>query len=116
MVLAFSIRLAGVIHAYRHAYVPTNIVIRYLRSAGGRTWVPPISLACAIAYLAATAVLNADAPWCLNILCLTAVWNTVKFACAAALETLLVLRRGTGVLLCRTPARSSRVLRRYRVW
>lgn len=112
MVLAFSIRLAGVIHAYLHAYGPTNVLIRYLRSAGGRTWALPISLACAIGYLAATAgltaVLNAGAPGWLNILCLTAAWNTVKFACRAALEILIALRRRTGLLLRRTPARSRR--------
>lgn len=105
MVIAFSIRLAGVIHAYLHAYAPTNVLIRYLRSVGGRKWALPISLACTIGYLAATAgltaVLNAGAPGWLNILCLTAAWNTVKFACLAALEMLLALRWATGPLLRR---------------
>lgn len=105
MVLAFSIRLAGVIHAYLHVYGPTNVLIRYLRSAEGRKWALPLSLAFTIGYLAATvgltAALNAGAPGWLNILGLVAAWNAVKFACLAALEVLLALRWATGPLLRR---------------
>lgn len=112
MVLALSVRLAGAIHAYLHAYAPTNVLIRNLRSAGGRKWALPVSLAFTIGYLAATAglmaALNASAPGWLNILGLVAAWNTVKFACLATLEILLALRRGTVLLLRRSPARSRR--------
>lgn len=112
MVLALSVRLAGAIHTYLYAYAPSNVLIRYLRSAGGRKWALPASLACTIGYLAATAgltaVLNAGAPGWLNILGLVAAWNTIKFAGLATLEILLALRRGTGLMLRRSPARSRR--------
>lgn len=83
MILALSVRLAGRIHWYLYAYAPSNILIRHLRSSGGRSWAFPISAALAAGYLTATveltAIIDAGGPGWLNLIALTCAWNAIKY-------------------------------------
>lgn len=92
MILALSIRLASKIHAYMYAYAPSNVLIRYLRSAEGRRWALPVSAALAVGYLVATAGLNviieSGSPGWLNLVTLTCCWNAIKFAMTAGTVTM----------------------------
>ncbi|WP_235736801.1 hypothetical protein [Nocardioides alcanivorans] len=84
MILALSFRLAGSIHRYLFAYAPSNVLIRYLRSATGRRWAFPISAVLTAGYLAATAglttILEAGGPGWFSLVALTCAWNAIKFA------------------------------------
>lgn len=83
MILALSLRLAERLHRYLHAYAPSNVLVRHLRSPAGRQWALPLSAALAAGYLVATAeltaIVEAGGPGWLNLVVLTCAWNAIKF-------------------------------------
>jgi hypothetical protein len=84
MIFVHSIQLAGRISRYLYAYAPSNILIRYLRSAANQRWALLVATALTAGYLAAAAGLNAlidsGGPGWLNLVALACAWNFIKFA------------------------------------
>lgn len=99
MILALCFRLAGSTHRYLFAYAPSNVLIRYLRSAAGQWWAVPVLVALAAAYLLATSelteIIESGGPGWLNLVVLTCAWNAIKFATfAVGTGSSLLWRRG----------------------
>lgn len=100
MILTLSVRLVAKIHGFLYAYAPSNVLIRYLRSPGGRAWALPISVALAAGYLAATvgitAIIESGGPAWLNLVVLTCAWNAIKLAWLALFSIPSMLARTLG--------------------
>lgn len=100
MLLMLSMRLAATVHAFTRARLPTNILIRYLRTRGGPKWAIPLALILVPTYLfaaaVATAMIDDGGPGWLNLVALTCIWNTIKFAWMGLASPVLCVRHRLG--------------------
>ena len=103
MLFFLSVRLAAAIHRILYSCMPTNILVRHLRTRPGLSRAFPAALVLVPAYLfaaslAAVLIEHGEPGW-LNLVVLTCVWNAVKFAWLGVLNPikLLAMRRVGGL-------------------
>jgi hypothetical protein len=115
MLLFLSLRLAATIQGFLSTYMPTNILVRHLRTHLGPGRAIPAALVLVPAYLfaasMATTLIERSGPGWLNLLALTCIWNAMKFAAVAAVGfaslAKRVSRRMATLVTIVTPSRGS---------
>ena len=87
--------LSAALNGYLRFYMPTNRAIDWLRTPRGLKWAIPVALVATPTYLFAMSVcaviIERGGPGYLNVLVLLFAWNSMKFACMAALAPILQL-------------------------
>ena len=87
--------LSAALNGYLRFYMPTNRAIDWLRTPRGLKWAIPVALVTTPIYLFAMSVcaviIERGGPGYLNVLVLLFAWNSMKFACMAALAPILQL-------------------------
>lgn len=90
--LTLCFRLAAAINGHMAYYMPTNRLVRWLRSPACLKWAIPIALAAATAYLLAMrgcmTIIDHGGPAYLNVLVGLFAWNTLKFVVVGMLAPL----------------------------
>ncbi len=98
--LTLCFRLAAAINGYMAYYMPTNRLVRWLRSPSGLKWAIPVALIAATSYLLAMkgcmTIIDHGGPAYLNVLAGLFAWNTLKFTVVALLAPVTILRRIVG--------------------
>src|SRR5215212_10292549 len=95
--IALTWKLCAAAHRYAQAYLPTNVLVRRLRTPRNLKWATPTATMLIPSYLGAawlmTTLLAYGGPGWLNLLVLLLVWNAVKFT-AFGLVTSLMWSKG----------------------
>lgn len=94
--LTLCLRLSAAIYGFMQRYMPTNRAIAWLRTPRGLKWAIPVAIIATPSYLfamiLAVAIIDRGGPGWLHPLVLWAFWNAMKFAWAAVLSPLMILR------------------------